>query len=172
MLHLDIEDKLRLAKLALDEATSENVVELCQHYIALLDAYRRELYKLPDALDLDLRSSTLSTREGVITNRSAARAAIETTTRERQSTETMLRYFTVLSGHEAVETLNRLRHKGHDGWKLNAGGARRGDGTDSDRMTVQELVETAGLLRREEHVALRAAERRSRSNDAPWPSHP
>lgn len=84
----------------------------------------------------------------------------------------MLRYFTVLSGHEAVETLNRLRHKGHDGWKLNAGGARRGDGTDGDGMTVQELVDTAGRLRREEHVARSAAERPSRSDAAPWPSRP
>ena len=76
----------------------------------------------------------------------------------------------MLSGHEAVETLNRLRYKGHDCWKLNAGGAGRGDGTDDGRMSVQEVVDTAGLLRREEHVARSASERPSQSNGAPWPS--
>ena len=172
MLCPEIEDKLRVAKLALNEATSENIIGLCQEYLALLDAYRRELYKLPDVLDLNLRASTPSSREDVINNRSAVRAALETTTRERQRAEALLRYFTMLSGHEAVETLNRLRHKGRDDWKQNAGGARYGDGTDEGRMTVQEVVDMAGLLRREEHVARGADERAHQPDGTPQPSRP
>lgn len=172
MLHPEMEGKLRDARRALDEATSENIVALCQQYLALLDAYRAELYKLPDSLDLDLRAATPSSREGVIVNRSAVRAAIETTTRERESTESLLHYFTVVSGHEAVETLNRLRHEGRDDWKRNAGGARHGGGSDENRMSVQEVVDAAGRLRREEHVARDAGERPSQSDDTPWPPRP
>lgn len=167
MLHPELENKLNYAGLALGTATSENVIELCRQYLALLAAYRAELYKLPDALDLNLRSAPPSSRVGVIANREAIRAAIEATTRERHRTEALLQSFTAVSGYEAVETLNRSRYKGHDDWKLSAGGARYGDGVDDGRMTIQEAVETASLLRRGEHVARSAAERASGPN-APW----
>ena len=36
-----------------DAATSGNIVELCQQYLALLAEYRAELYKLPDTLGID-----------------------------------------------------------------------------------------------------------------------
>ena len=42
MLYPDLEEKVHEAKHALDEATSENIVELCQHYLALLAEYRCE----------------------------------------------------------------------------------------------------------------------------------
>jgi hypothetical protein len=57
MLHPEIEVKLHDAGLALGAATSENVVELCRQYLALLAAYRAELYKLPDARTPQNRSS-------------------------------------------------------------------------------------------------------------------
>lgn len=161
--------KLHDAGLALGTATSENVVELCRQYLALLAAYRAELYKLPDALDLNLRSAPPSLWGVVISNREAIRAAIEATTRERHRTEALLHSFTVVSGYEAVETLNRSRYKGHDDWKLSAGGARYGDSVDDGRMTIQETVETASLLRREEHVA-RSAARGAFGLNAPWNS--
>jgi len=153
MLHPEIEAKLHDAGLALGAATSETVIELCRQYLALLAAYRSELYKLPDALDLNLRSAPPSSRGVVVSNREAIRAAIEATTRERHRTEALLHSFTAVSGYEAVETLNRSRYKGHDDWKLSAGGAWYGDDVDDGRMTIQEAVETASLLRREEHIA-------------------
>ncbi|HEV2763928.1 MAG TPA: hypothetical protein VGV38_13180 [Pyrinomonadaceae bacterium] len=165
-----MEDKLRVARLALDGASSENVVEICEQYLALLDAYRAELYKLPDALDLNLRAAPSSSRQGVIENRSAVRAAIETTTRERRAAEELLKSFTELSGYEAVETLNRLKHKGRDDWKLNAGGARYGDDVDDRITTVQEVIDTACLLRREEYVTRAAVKGVRAPDDAPWPS--
>lgn len=57
MLHPGMEDKLRVAGLALDGASNENVIELCEQYLALLDAYRDELYKLPDSPGLNLRAA-------------------------------------------------------------------------------------------------------------------
>jgi hypothetical protein len=166
MLHAEIEAKLHDAGLALGAATSENIIELCRQYLALLAAYSSELYKLPDALDLNLRSAPPSSRGVVISNREAIRAAIEATTRERHRTEALLHSFTAVSGYEAVETLNRSRYKGHDDWKFGAGGAWYGDGVDDGRMTIQEAVETASLLRREEHVA------RSAAGGVPGPNSP
>ena len=170
MLHPELEDKLHAARLALDGSTSENIIELCEQYLALLEAYRDELYKLPDVLDLNLSAAPASSRAGVIGNRSAVRAAIETTTTERSRTQSLLKSFTELSGYEAVETLNRLRYRGRDDWKLNSGGARYGDNVDDRITTIQEVIDTAGLLRREEHVAQAVAGSVSAPADATWPS--
>ena len=154
MLYPQLEENLCNARRALDAATSESVIDLCRQYLARLADYRRELYRLPRTLDLDPKSSS-SPGEEVKANRKAARAAIERTAREREWAEGLLLSFTAVSGYGAVETLNRQRHKGRGDWKLSAGGANSGDG--GERMTVQEAVETASLLRREEHVARNAA---------------
>lgn len=153
MLDPALEEKLRNARLALDGAASENIIELCKQYLGLLAAYRSELYKLPETLDLDPRAKSASLREEVDATRKAVRAAIEQTTREREWAEALLLSFTAVSGYGAVETLNRQKYKGHDDWELSAGGAICSDDTGGQRLTIQEAVETASLLRREEHVA-------------------
>ncbi|HEX8649913.1 MAG TPA: hypothetical protein VF708_03665 [Pyrinomonadaceae bacterium] len=153
MLFPELEENLRNARLALDVATSENIIELCKHYLARLAEYRSELYGLPDKLDLNLRSGSSSSRKDVDGTRKAVRAAIEHTTREREWAEALILSFTAISGYGAIETLNRHKYKGHDDWVLSAGGASRSDAASVERMTIQETVETASLLRREEHVA-------------------
>lgn len=155
MLYPALEKKLRDARLALDGATSESIVELCKQYLALLDEYRTELFRLPDTLELNSRARSSSSQEDVET-RKEVRAAIEYTTQERNRAEALILSFTAVSGYEATATLNRLKHKGHDDWELRAGGVRRGDNTNK-RMTVQEAVEVASLLRREEHIAMKEA---------------
>jgi hypothetical protein len=155
MLSPELEEKMCNARLALDRAISENVIELCKQYLALLAEYRDELYKLPDQLDLNPRSRS-SSREDVNLTRKAVRAAIEHSTRERKWAEALIRSFTAISGYGAVETFNRQKYKGHDDWELSAGGVSFRDGTVGQRMTIQEAVETASLLRREEHVAKNA----------------
>jgi hypothetical protein len=153
MLFPELEERLRQAKLALDGATSGNIVELCRRYIALLAAYRAELYTLPEALGLNRRSGS-SLSDDVGGDRKAVRAAIEETTRERHGIEALLLSFTSLSGYQAVETFNRRHFKGHADWELRAGGvARFCGGVASERMTVMEAVEAASLLLREEHIA-------------------
>jgi hypothetical protein len=152
MLHTALEEKLRNARLALDTATTENIIELCQQYLALLNEYRDELYSLPDKLDLNPLSNS-SSPEDVNLTRKAVRAAIEHSTRQREWAGALILSFTAISGYGAVETFNRQKYKGHDDWKLSAGGVSFSDGTASQRMTIHEAVETASLLRREEHVA-------------------
>jgi len=156
MLYPALEEKLLKARLALDGAASESIVELCKQYLALLAEYRAELYKLPDTLDLNRHSKSSSSRAEVDDTRKEVRAAIERTTQERNRAGALLLSFTAVSGYEATATLNRLKYKGHDNWELRAGGVRWGDNNNS-RMTVQEAVEAASLLRREEHSATQDA---------------
>ena len=153
MLYPALEEKLLKARLALDQATSENIIEFCKQYLALLAGYRAELYKLPDMLDLNRHSKSSSSRVEVSDTRKEVRAAIEHTTQERNRAEALLLSFTAVSGYEATATLNRLKYKGHDNWELRAGGVRWGDNNDN-KMTVQEAVEAASLLRREEQTAI------------------
>jgi hypothetical protein len=156
MLYPALEEKLLKARLALDGATSENIIELCKQYLALLAEYRVELYTLPQTVDLNPHSKS-SSRAEVDDTRKEVRAAIEHTTREREWVETLILSFTAISGYGAVETFNRQKYMGRDDWKLSAGGVSFRDGAGGQRMTIQETVEIASLLRREEHVARNAA---------------
>ncbi len=156
MLYPALEEKLRKARLALDGATSENIIELCKQYLALLAEYRGELHTLPKTVDLNPRAES-SSQAGVKDIRKEVRAAIEHTTREHRWAEALILSFTAISGYGAVETFNRQKYKGRDDWKLSAGGVGFRDGAGGQRMTIQETVEIASLLRREEHIAGNAA---------------
>ena len=153
MLYPELEEKLHKAKQALAGASSENIIALCQQYLMLLAEYRAELYKLPDTPGVNLQPSSSSSLKDVRDTRQAVRTAIENSTQERNRTAKLLHSFTVVSGYEAVGTLNRLKYRGHDDWKSSAGGVRFSDGTDGFRMTIQGAVDTASLLRREEYIA-------------------
>jgi hypothetical protein len=157
LLLAEFEERRQSARLALDGAASDNVVELCQQYLALLAEYRAELFKLPHTLGLHQWPGAFMW-EDVCNIRKALRAAIENVTRERNGTEALLLSFTSVSGYEAVETLNRQKYKGHGDWELKAGGVARHTGElAGERLTVLEAVSLACLLRREEHVARNAA---------------
>jgi hypothetical protein len=153
MLFPELEERLHHTKRALDCATSGNIIERCKQYLALLAEYRSELYKLPDTLGVNLKGrSSSTTREDIDETRKAVRVAIEGLTKEHNTTKALLLSFTVVSGYGAVATLNRQKYKGYDIWELKAGGVGIVDNI-YDRMTVQEAVERASLLRREEHIA-------------------
>ena len=153
MLFPGLEERLRNARLALDGAAVENIIELCRQYLTLLAEYRAELYLLPETLELNHRSGISSAGTDVDSTRKTVRAAIEHTTGERGWAEALILSFTAISGYGAVETFNRQKYRGRDDWKLNAGGVGFRDGTGVQRMTIQEAVETASLLRRAEHIA-------------------
>ena len=155
MLDLQLEQKLEASKYALDRATSDNVVERCKHYLALLVDYRHRLYELQDVTIGPRRSISTSVSEEV-PKRKTIREAIEKTTRERNRTQLLVLSFTTLSGYEAVEIFNRRNYGGHDDWELRASGVKFRGGENSDLMTVQEAVDLASLLRREDHVARNA----------------
>jgi hypothetical protein len=157
MLFPELEERMHHSRHALKHATSDNIIELCKQYLALLTEYRAELYKLPDTLGVNRWSGSFLW-EDTDSARKAIRAAIEDMTRERRRAGALLLSFTSVSGHDAVETFNRQRYRGHDDWELRAGGVARFSGdVAGERMSVQEAVDTAGLLRREEHIARSAA---------------
>ena len=157
MLLPEFEERRQLARRALDRATSDNVVELCKQYLALLAEYRAELFKLPSTLGLSQWGEAFLW-EDLCNLRKSIRAAIENVTRERNATEALLLSFTSVSGYEAVDILNRQKFKGHDDWELRRGGvARQAGDLAGERMTVLEAVDLARLLRREEHAARSAA---------------
>ena len=134
-----LEEKLRASKQALNTATSENIIEQCKQHLALLAEYRNQLYKLRDLPE--------------VPDREAIRAAVETTTRERNTTQVLLLSFTTISGYEAVEIFNQRSYEGHDDWELRASGVRFHGGDNRDLMTIQEAVDLASLLRRKDYVA-------------------
>ncbi len=146
MLYPQLEQELQTSKQAVNRATSESIVEQCKQYLALLGAYRTRLYEL---------QGTSRTTE--VPDRKMIREAIEKTTRERNTTELLLLSFITVSGYEAVEIFNRRKYEGHDDWELRASGVKFPGGDDSDLMTVQEAVDLAGLLRREDYVTLNAS---------------
>lgn len=155
MLYPQLEQKLQASKHALNRATSESIVEQCKQYLALLAEYRGRLYELQgvSAGGQQLDSPSLTEE---VPDRKTIREAIERTTRERNKTQLLLLSFTTVSGYEAVEIFNQRKYEGHDDWELRASGVKFHDGDDSDLMTIQEAVDLAGMLRREDYVAQNA----------------
>jgi len=158
MVYPQLEKRLSLARHDLRLATSENIIHLCKHYLALLSEYRSKLYELQGTPEINQQSNSL---EDVGETRRAIRAAIENTTKERNGTEMLLLSITTVSGYEAVEIFNRRKYEGHNDWELRSSGIKFSGGTGRDLLTIQEAVDIAGLLRREELVAAQAFKRDS-----------
>ena len=152
MLFPQLEEKLRASKQALNTATTGNIIEQCKQHLALLAEYRIQLYKLQDLPGVQQSTPSLSEE---VPDREAIRAAIETTTHERNRTQVLLLSITTVSGYEAVEIFNQRSYEGHDDWELRASGVRFHGGDNSDLMTIQEAVDLASLLRRKDYVAQR-----------------
>ena len=151
--NLLVNENLLKAEYAFNQATSGNIVELCRKYLALLTEYRDELFKLRGMPEINQAPSTPLARELTEQVRRAIRAAVEITTRERNNAESLIGSFTAISGYQAIETFNQLKYKGFDTWELRSGGAHLTDSVGGRPIAVQEAVETAGRLRREEYVA-------------------
>jgi hypothetical protein len=147
-----LEETLDRARHALNEATRENIIELCRHYLAVLAEYRSQLYELKGTSHVHQPPASSLPSEKAADRRTRIRAAIENTTRERNRTELLLLSFTTVSGYEAVQVFNRRNYDGHHDWVLRASGLRSAGGS-SDVMTIKEAVDIAGLLRREEYVS-------------------
>jgi hypothetical protein len=152
IIKLLVNENLLNAESALNQADSGNIIELCRKYLLLLNTYRDELAKLRGAPEISLRQSSALARELTEQVRKAIRSAIEITTRERNQTESLLNSFTSISGYEAVETFNRLHYKGFDNWELQASGVRSERNAENELLSIQDAVETAGLLRREAYI--------------------
>jgi hypothetical protein len=149
MLYPILEERLQASKHLLYKSNSKNILDNCKAYLSLLAEYRAKLY--------DLKNQPLSQTPGEVEDRATLREAIETTTRERNRTQVLLLSFTTVSGYEAVEVFNERMYEGHDDWELRASGVKFRGGTDDDLMTIQEAVELASLLRREDYIEQNSA---------------
>jgi hypothetical protein len=156
MVYPQLEEKLNHAKDALKKATRENLIELCKGYLAVLAEYRSKLYELQWTFRTRQPFAS-SPPEQPLPTRKTIRAAIENTTKERHGTEMLLLSLTTLSGYEAVEIFNSQKYGGREDWELRSSGVKSTGTSEGDLMTIQEAVDIAGLLRREEYVAQNAA---------------
>ena len=156
MVYPHLEEQLSRARHDLQLATSENIIDLCKHYLSLLSDYRTKLYEFAGDALINQPSGSPTSLEDVSETRRAIRTAIENTTKERNGTELLLLSITTVSAYVAVEILNRRKYEGHNDWELRSSGVKFIDGTGSDLLTIQEAVDIAGLLRREELVAAQA----------------
>jgi hypothetical protein len=157
MIHPQLEEKLDHARRTLKAATRENIVELCKRYLALLAEYRSQLYDLKGTFEVNQPPESALSPENTVNAKASIRAAIENTTQERNRTEMLLLSFTTVSGYEAVQVFNRRHYEGHDDWVLKAGGLRSAGSSGGEVMTIQEAVDIAGMLRREEHISQNTA---------------
>ena len=151
MLYPQLEQRLQASKLAVNRATSESIVEQCKQYLALLAEYRTRLYELHGTPGISQHAVSPSLPQ-VVPDQKTIREAIETTTRERNKTQLLLLSFTTVSGYEAVEIFNQRKYEGHDDWELRASGVKFRGGDSNDLMTIQEAVDLASLLRRQDHL--------------------
>jgi hypothetical protein len=156
MIHPQLKENLHQAQRALKAATSDNIVELCKRYLTLLAESRRQLYELRNS-HLGQPSTSFTSTESLSGTRKSIRAAIEKTTQERNRTELLLLSITTISGYQAVEILNRRKYEGHSDWELRASGVKPTNSSAQYLMTLQEAVDLASLLRREDHVSQNAA---------------
>ena len=151
MLYPELEEKLQASRHALNRANSENIFDRCKNYLGVLGEYRGKLYELQEGLRLPQQTAPPAPEGSG--DRKVIREAIETTTRERNRTQVLLLSFTTISGYEAVEIFNERKYEGHEDWELRASGVKFRGPENSDLMTIQEAVDLASLLRREDHIA-------------------
>src|SRR5688500_16537819 len=104
--------QLQASMQALNTAASETTIDQCKQHLALLAEYRLQLYNLQDLPGV--RQQSTPSLSGQVPDREAIRAAIETTTHERNRTQVLLLSFTTVSGYEAVEIFNQRSYEGHD----------------------------------------------------------
>jgi hypothetical protein len=111
------------------------------------------ILKLYELQEPGTRRPTGSLSPEEVEDRKALRTAIETTTLERNRTQVLLLSFTTVSGYEAVDIFNERKYEGHDDWELRASGVKFPGGDDVYLMTIQEAVDLASLLRREDYIS-------------------
>lgn len=152
IVNLLVNENLLNAESALNNADSDSIIGLCRAYLQMLNIYRDELIKLRGASDTSYRQTSPLARELTEQVRKAIRSAIEITTRERNQTELLLGSFVSISGYEAADTFNQLKYQGFDDWQLQSSRICRKNDSGEIKMTIEDAVQNAGLLRREAYI--------------------
>lgn len=149
-----LKEALRESRRALDSATSENIIESCQRHLIVLAEYLSELYKLRGTPAINLYQDTSLSREQVDGVRRDIRSAVADSKQEYNKIFSLLKSFTTISSYEAVSTFNILHYKGLSDWQLAANEVKSGI-AENNKMSFQQAVAQASLLRREEYISYR-----------------
>lgn len=150
IINLLINEDVLKAELALEKASTDDVVELGKNYLQKLKEYRDQLHQLGGIPEISFAQQSKLGRELIEQSRKAVRSAIEVTTKERNRVESLVDSFTLINGWDAADTFNRLKHKDSTDWEL--AGSEVRIATNGERMSVEEAVETAGRLRRDAYI--------------------
>lgn len=142
-----VNENLVNAETALRHASDETVVQLCRDYLQLLSKYRDGLYTLRGTPEISVHQTSLLARELVLQTRKAIRRSIETTVKEVNAAEALLKSLTCISGYEAAATFNQLGYRGFYNWEIKAGRIGSPDNTGEQYLSTQEAVAAAGSLR-------------------------
>lgn len=124
-INLLINEQVLEAELALNEATADNIVELCRSYLHLLSEYRDRLRGLKNIPEINLAQSSTLGRELVEQARKAVRDSVEATVREHNRTTALLNSFVSITNRQAAQTLNMLRYKNAENWEASSYGVYR-----------------------------------------------
>ena len=124
-INLLINEQVLEADLALNEATADNIVELCRSYLHLLSEYRDRLRGLKNIPEINLAQPSTLGRELVEQARKAVRDSVEVTVREHNRTAALLKSFISITNHQAAETLNILKYKEAENWEATSLGVHR-----------------------------------------------
>jgi len=157
IINLLINENVLKAELELEQAKSDDIIQLCRNYLALLTEYRDQLFALRDIPELNLEQQSALARELIEQARRAVRAAVEITVKERNRTEALLASFTKITVHDAAATFNLFSYRGHTNWEAGSAGLRHSDGSTVEELSVNEAVEIASRLRREGYVMTKMA---------------
>lgn len=146
-----ISEKLTNAKFALNNASTVNILELCEVYLQLLNEYCDDLDQIKSPEIALYQSSPLARQLNEQTGK-AIQIEFELTTRERNKIDSLLKSFTTITGFDAVQTFNQLEYKGFTEWELRANEVRLKNDDNGEKMSVPEAIEIAGILRRKAYV--------------------
>ncbi len=139
-----VNERLLDAEMALVSVRKpELVIGLSRRYLDLLEEYRFELKKLGGQEITDPRYASTLARELTSQVRQAICNAIDVTRREIEKVESLLESLTVISGYEAMMTLNAMSFMGLSTWTVEMGGLR----ADKQFLTIDESIAAARELR-------------------------
>ena len=125
IINLLINERLLKAELAVNEATSDDIIELCRTYLDLLAGYRDHLRGLRNIPEINLTQASTLGRELVEQARKAVRDSVEITVREHNRASALLESFTSITNRQAAETFNVLKYREADNWEASSLGVHR-----------------------------------------------
>ena len=146
-----INEDVAKAERNFEQATADNIVELCSEYLSVLAEYRSHLLKLPEIPEVNFIEQSPLGRTLAEQSRTAVQAAIDVTETAHDLVEALLESFTSISVSDAVETFNRLGYNGSHDWSLHGNMVHVSDASGWS-LAQGEAVKRAAKLRREAYV--------------------